>query len=202
MFTVLRYNKRTEKKTPFDRGKKMERDNQNPAFIRCRAEHFDAVTAMYERAVAELERTVNYPKWKKDHPGRDYVKEAIAKGEQFACVAEGEILGAVVLNEDPEGNYAIGRWSRDLPDGAYLVVHILAVDPAWKGRGIGGFLVDGAIAYAKEQGYRAIRLDIVPDNLPAKRLYTSRGFVSAGQMNVRPELTEIPIFELYELNLR
>ena len=177
-------------------------DGQAMTFVRCEPAQFEAVMALYERAVAELEQTVNYPKWSKEHPSRDYVKEAIEKGEQFACVADGEILGAVVLNEDPEGNYAIGRWSRDLPDGAYLVVHILAVDPAWKNRGIGGFLVDGAIAIAKERGYRAIRLDIVPDNLPAKRLYTSRGFVSAGQTDVRPELTEIPIFELFELNLR
>ena len=180
----------------------MERADLNPAFIRCRAEHYDAVTAMYARVLTELERTVNYPKWTKDHPGREYVKAAIEKGEQFACVANGEMLGAVVLNGDPEGNYAIGHWSRDLPDGAYLAVHILAVDPAWKNRGVGGFLVDGAIAYAKEQGYRAIRLDIVPENLPAKRLYTSKGFVSAGRMDLRPELKEIPIFELYELNLR
>ncbi len=180
----------------------MERENLNPAFIRCRAEHYDAVTSMYGRVLTELERTVNYPKWTKDHPGADYVREAIEKGEQFACVADGEILGAAVLNEDPEGNYAIGHWSEDLPEGAYLVVHILAVDPAWKNKGIGGFLVDGAVAFAKEQGYRAIRLDIVPDNLPAKRLYTSRGFVSAGQMDLRPEIKEIPIFELYELNLR
>ncbi len=180
----------------------MERGKLTLAFIRCRTEHCNAVTAMYERAVAELERTVNYPKWNKDHPGRDYVREAIEKGEQFACVADGAILGAAVLNEDPEGNYAIGRWSRELPEGAYLVVHILAVDPAWKNRGIGSFLVDGAVAYAREQGYRAIRLDIVPDNLPAKRLYTSKGFVSAGQMDLRPEIKEIPVFELYELNLR
>ena len=131
----------------------MEQENLNPAFIRCRAEHYDAVTAMYGRVLTELERTVNYPKWTKDHPGADYVKEAIEKGEQFACVADGEILGAAVLNEDPEGNYAIGHWSEDLPDGDYLVVHILAVDPAWKNKGVGGFLVDGAIAFAKEQGY-------------------------------------------------
>lgn len=194
--------KEQRKETLFDRGKIMERENLNPAFIRCRQEHCDAVTAMYGRVLAELERTVNYPKWTKDHPGRAYVKEAIEKGEQFACVAHGAILGAAVLNEDPEGNYAIGHWSRHLPDGTYLVVHILAVDPAWKNRGIGGFLVDSAIAYAKDRGYCAIRLDIVPDNLPAKRLYTSRGFVSAGQMDLRPEIKEIPIFELYELNLR
>jgi ribosomal protein S18 acetylase RimI-like enzyme len=177
-------------------------DGQALTFVRCGPAQFEAVMAMYERAVAELERTVNYPKWSEEHPSRDYVKEAIEKGEQFACVSGGAVLGAVVLNEDPEGDYSHGHWSKALRPGEFLAVHLLAVDPAYKKQGIGGFLTDHAIAYAGENGYRAVRLDIVPDNLPAKRLYTSRGFTSAGQMDLRPELEEIPIFELYELNLR
>ena len=177
-------------------------DRQTLAFIRCEPAQFNAVMAMYDRTLAELERTVNYPRWTKDHPGRDYVKKAIEKGEQYACAAGGAILGAVVLNEDPEGNYALGHWSRELKAGTFLVVHLLAVDPAYKQKGIGGFLVDHAVALAKENGYRAIRLDIVPDNVPAKRLYTSKGFTAAGQMDLRPEIEEIPIFELYELNLK
>ena len=171
------------------------------AFVRCRPAQFDAVTAMYERAVAQLERTVNYPKWSEAHPSRAYVKQAIEKGEQFACVLGETVLGAVVLNEDPEGDYTRGRWSRALAPGEFLAVHLLAVDPAFLRQGIGGFLADRAIACAKENGYRAVRLDIVPENLPAKRLYTSRGFTSAGIMDLRPELAEIPLFELLELNL-
>ena len=101
----------------------------------------------------------------------------------------------------PGGDYARGNWSRALDSGEFLAVHLLAVDPAHKHEGIGGFLTDCAVAYAKENGYRAVRLDIVPENLPAKRLYTSRGFTSAGRMDLRPELEEIPLFELYELNI-
>ena len=153
-----------------------------------------------KRSVTALKNT-HFPAIIKIHPGRDYVKEAIGKGEQFACVCGGAVLGAVVLNEDPEGDYARGNWSRALDSGEFLAVHLLAVDPAHKHEGIGGFLTDCAVAYAKENGYRAVRLDIVPENLPAKRLYTSRGFTSAGRMDLRPELEEIPLFELYELNI-
>ena len=177
-------------------------DRPTPAFVRCVPAQFAAVMAMYERAVAELERTVNYPKWSKEHPGRAYVQQAIEKGEQFACAAGGEILGAAVLNGDPEGDYALGHWRRALRAGEFLVIHLLAVDPAYKRQGVGGLLVDGAVAYAKKNGYRAIRLDIVPENLPAKRLYESKGFTCAGRADLRPELEEIPIFEMYELNLK
>ena len=205
MFTVYRYNTGEDgrKNCVTGREKKMNCDTnrQTPAFIRCRPAQFDAVMALYERTVADLERTVNYPKWTKDHPGRDYVKDAIEKGEQFACMIGSSILGAVVLNEDPEGNYALGHWSRALKSGEYLVVHLLAADPAYKKQGIGAFLVDHAVSYAEENGYRAIRLDIVPENIPAKNLYISKGFTSAGIADLRPEIEEIPLFELYELNL-
>ncbi len=181
---------------------KPDMDRQTLTFFQCTPAHYAAVTALYERTVADLERTVNYPKWSKEHPSREYVKEAIDKGWQFACASGGALCGAVVLNVDPEGDYALGRWSRDLPAGAFLVVHLLAVDPAYKRQGVGGFLADRAVAYARENGYRAVRLDIVPENVPAKRLYVSRGFTCAGQADVRPELEEIPTFELYELNLQ
>lgn len=57
-------------KTLFDRGKSMEQENLKPAFLRCRAEHCDAVTAMYARVLTELERTVNYPKMDEGPPRR------------------------------------------------------------------------------------------------------------------------------------
>ena len=172
-----------------------------PAFIRCDKTHFDAVAAMYERAVRKPEQTVNYPKWNSEHPSRAYVAASIDRGEQFACVREGAVLGAVVLSEDPEGRYDLANWSRDLRQGEYLAVHILAVDPAFEHRGVGGFLVDQSIAYAKAHGYKAIRLDVLPENLPAINLYRSRGFTCAGRHELMRNIPYIPIFELYERNI-
>ena len=172
----------------------------DPVFTKVDASQFAAVAGMYERAVEKLERTVNYPKWSKYHPSREYVAEAIMRGEQFACVDGGRILGAVVLNESPEGKYELGGWSRDLREGEYLVLHILAVDPEYERLGVGGFMVDGSIAFAKAKGYKAVRLDIVPENLPAAELYVSRGFVSAGRIDRLRDIEGIPVFEIFELN--
>ena len=170
------------------------------AFKQCDMTHFDAVAAMYARAVKALEETMNYPKWSEEHPSRVYVAESIRRGEQFACFKDGAVLGAVVLSEDPEGRYDLGDWSRSLPDGEFLVVHVLAVDPAFAHCGVGGFLIDQSIALAKSRGYKAIRLDVVPGNTPAVNLYQSRGFTSAGQSELMRNIAYIPMFELYELN--
>ena len=169
-------------------------------FIKCDCTHTDEVYSMYERTVKYLVQNINYPKWSKEHPSREYVEEAAKDGRLFACVDEGKILGAVVLSEDPEGCYELGDWKKELNVGEFLCVHILAVDPKYSRRGIGGFMADCIIDFAKKNGYRAIRLDIVPDNLPAKRLYESRGFTSAGCWDLKRNIDFIPIFELYELN--
>ena len=173
----------------------------NTEFIICTAEQYEDVVSVYEHSVEKLQRTINYPKWSEEHPSRDYVEQAISEGEQFACARDGKIIGAVVLSENPEGKYECGNWSRELKRGEYLAVHILAVEPDFERSGVGSFLVDGSIDYAKKNGYRALRLDIVPDNIPAKRLYETKGFASAGIKDLERNIPEIPLFELYELNI-
>lgn len=170
-------------------------------FIKCNMSHFDAVVSLYDRSVKKLEETVNYPKWSKDHPSREYIKDSIKNGRQFACLKDGEVLGAIVLSENPEGNYRAGEWSRELEEGEYLAIHVLAVDPEYKRQGIGGFLVDKSIEFARKNGYKAIRLDVVPENLPAVSLYKSKGFTSAGKKDLMRNIENIPVFELYGLNL-
>ena len=170
-------------------------------FIKCEKEHFGAVAKMYESSVDYLNRTINYPLWTSEHPSREYVEESIARGEQFACVESGRVLGAVVLSENPEGSYELGDWSRNFRYGEYLVIHILAVDPGHLKEGVGEFMVDGCISYAKSRGYKALRLDVVPGNVPAVRLYEKKGFVFAGEKDLQRGIKELPIFDLYELNI-
>ncbi len=170
-------------------------------WIRCTIKQLDLVSDMYSNVVQYLEETVNYPKWSKEYPCRENVREAIERGEQYACVENGQILGAVVLNDNPDGDYEAGDWSRNLKQGEYLVIHRLAVVPSQGQKGIGGYLVDRCIETALRERYRAIRLDVVPHNLPAIRLYEKKGFSFIGEKDLLRNIEDIPLFELYELNL-
>jgi GNAT superfamily N-acetyltransferase len=53
------------------------------------------------------------------------------------------------------------------------------VDPTARGRGLGGRLLDEAIAFSAERGYRSIVLWTVSALVAAARLYHSRGFALA-----------------------
>jgi ribosomal protein S18 acetylase RimI-like enzyme len=59
------------------------------------------------------------------------------------------------------------------------------VAPEFRRRGLGGALVDGALAHATAlPGLRQVRLSVNASNLPARALYQSRGFKCVG---VEPE---------------
>ncbi|MFD3549521.1 GNAT family N-acetyltransferase [Streptomyces sp. NPDC058655] len=57
-----------------------------------------------------------------------------------------------------------------------LLMDGIAVDPAERGRGIGGLLLREVEAVAAEQGCRRVRLDVVAENPRARALYERHGF--------------------------
>lgn len=155
----------------------------------------------YDRMVEWLDAHINYPKWiYKVYPSEVFVRDMTQEGSQYLCTVDGVIVSAFVLNTDPQGNYGNGHWSRDLMEGSYMVVHSLAVAPEVSGRGIATEVINYCISKAKEEGYQALRLDIVPGNLPAERLYVKNGFTFAGEVDLERGIERIPVFRLYEKN--
>ncbi len=61
-----------------------------------------------------------------------------------------------------------------------LEIRGLAVDPARQGEGIGGRLLDAAIARARAEGRRRLLLRVLSTNAGARRLYERHGFELEG----------------------
>ncbi len=168
---------------------------------KCEQKDIAATGAFYDRVVEYLDSHINYPKWRyKEYPSETYAAAMTADCCQYIIEEDEKIIAAFVLNCDPEGDYDKGKWSRELKDGEYMVIHALAVDPDIHGTGTGRKIVEFCIDTARNNGCKAIRLDIVPGNAPAKHLYESLGFKHIGDEDVRPEVEHIPAFSLYELN--
>lgn len=168
---------------------------------KCKESDVPAVGEFYDRIVRWLDAHINYPKWMyKLYPSEHSARAMTKEGAQYLCAEDGRIIGAFVLNTDPEGAYHKGHWSRELPDGSFMVIHALAVAPEYQGKGLGSEIVRFCIETAKAGGYRAIRLDIVPGNLPAQKLYEKNGFSYIEDADLERGYAHIPIFSLYELN--
>jgi GNAT superfamily N-acetyltransferase len=75
------------------------------------------------------------------------------------------------------------------------------VAPAARGKGLGTRLLDEAIAFSREEGYRSIVLWTVSSLAAAARLYVARGFVRTEEKPGRPWGVDV-LEEKYELSLR
>lgn len=169
--------------------------------FKCTMENLDNVAEFYDKVTGYLEKNVNYPKWThKEYPARESVVQAIGDGSQYACEDNGRIIGAFVLNDDPQGDYSAGDWKEPLDRGEFLVIHALARDPEVCQSRLGRKMVEYCINAAKDGGYGAVRLDAVPTNIPARRLYEGMGFSFAGEKDLLRGIEDIPEFALYELN--
>ncbi len=168
---------------------------------KCTEEEIVKIGEFYDQVVKYLCENVNYPKWTyKEYPSEPFVRAMVEEKSQFVCYEGDEIVGAFVLNDDPQGKYDNATWSKVLAQGTYMVCHALATRPDIQGKGLGKEIVAFCVDYAKEQGMKGIRLDVVPDNIPAKKLYEKCGFQYAGDVDLERGIQEIPVFSMYEMN--
>lgn len=130
--------------------------------------------------VAAQQPLTAYPlRWPLPFPVEDFV---VRPTERVAWVAE--LDGAVV------GHVAVAAPGEDLRPvlddvlgpGAALVVSVLVVAHEHAGRGVGGALLDRAVAWVREQG-RVPALDVVPTHERAVGLYRSRGWREVGRLH-------------------
>lgn len=90
-------------------------------------------------------------------------------------------LGAVFLLRGEQGNargYLVLTFGFSLEfRGRFVLLDEVYVDPALRGRGLGGSAVEHAAGWARAQGAAALRLEVNHANQPAKAVYSRRGFV-------------------------
>jgi GNAT superfamily N-acetyltransferase len=92
--------------------------------------------------------------------GRDGVTYVAEDGQQWVGMATG-------LVDD-----------RDAPDATLVGMF---VEPAMRGRGVGGALVEAVVRWARDRGVRRLGLWVTSTNGPALALYQRCGFRSTGR---------------------
>ncbi|MCR5576835.1 MAG: GNAT family N-acetyltransferase [Oscillospiraceae bacterium] len=169
---------------------------------KCRAEEVARTGRFYDNVVRWLNEHVNHPRWIYGvYPSEGSVRTMAEAGAQYLCIRGGSIVGAFALNTEPQGSYQKADWSRALADGSYMILHALAVDPRLQRQGLGAEVIRFCADKAKADGYQAIRIDVVPTNIPARRLFEKNGFSYVGDVDLELPIGDIPAFSMYELNI-
>lgn len=149
-------------------------------FRKATADDFDACMEVYHAVIDNQDAMPSSPKWVRGlYPTKDFLEEQLPDGVLIA-EDDGRILASVVVNHTFAPGYEAVPWSVDVSNEEALAVHLLAVDPAHHKEGLGRFLMDNLAEWAREQGFKTIRLDVINHNPAACGFYEKLGYTYKG----------------------
>ncbi|MCR1839919.1 GNAT family N-acetyltransferase [Murimonas intestini] len=159
----------------------------------------DVIEQLYNDLLDVLETGMNYPGWKRGiYPTRKDALTGIVENSLFVARSGDSIVGAFILNHKPENGYDNAKWLYGGDYSLILVVHTLVVHPAFMNRGIGLQLLRFAEKWGKQNGMKAIRLDVYENNVPAIALYERCGYQYIQSIDLGFGHYGLDLFKLYE----
>lgn len=140
-------------------------------------EEFEKLKNFYYSVIDGLEGTPYLPAWQKGvYPYDSQLQDALSKGELFVFEEDGNLIGAAIFNSKVNEEYNKINWPTEARGDEVMTIHILAIGPRAQRHGYGRRMVTLATDYAREQGFKVIRIDAWSANAPAIKLYTQMGF--------------------------
>jgi ribosomal protein S18 acetylase RimI-like enzyme len=140
----------------------------------------DSVMALVRRVVPLMRASGNL-QWDDHYPNADVFERDIELDQLWLAEIDGEIAGVAAITSDQEPEYANVGW--DIHETA-IVVHRLAVDPGFQGKGVAVALMEQAEAVARERGIVALRVDTNTQNQVTQRLFPKLGYELAGEISL------------------
>lgn len=158
------------------------------------------VLAFYHDLIDRMQGQPYCPYWTKGvYPTHGDIDLAIGRENMFLAVEGAAIAGALILNHAQAPDYAKVNWATEAAPERVGVIHLLAVHPAFQGRGVGRRLLARAVEESRSRGDAVIRLDTLTWNLPGRRLYEGFGFRYCGDFEQTYPTTGTIPFSMYEL---
>lgn len=110
--------------------------------------------------------------WRRDVTTEDF-HQRIADGDRCWVARHLDQLIACAWVSTRHGRYLCDRFPLRARE-AYL--YDMFTDPAWRGRGVAGLLIERMAAQLKSEGFQSLMLAIYPENTAARRAYEKAGF--------------------------
>jgi len=166
------------------------------------ANDFETVKAVYTDVAENTPGIERYARWVYGkHPTDDSIRAYVDNGEMYVLTDGDQIAGAVAIVMHQDRDYEAVPWAENLANDEVATLHLLAVRPKYRGRALGNTILEQAVGLARRNGKKALRLDTLESNLPARRMYEKAGFSCRGKQRWYAENTGWTDFRLYEKEL-
>ena len=161
---------------------------------------FFKIRSLYWNLIDQDQDDPSFPHWKKGiHPSDEMILDSIDKGDLYVLADGEKIAACVIANDEKVEGYADAPWQVDSDD--IIVLHVLAVHPEYRGKGMARRLVENVIEQERKAGKKALRLDVIENNTTAERLYQKLGFRYIQTKTLYYDVVGEMTFKLYELVL-
>ena len=169
-------------------------------FRKAEKEDFDKIRSLYWTMIDREQDDPSFPHWKKGiHPSDVMIQNSIDKEELYVLADSDEIAACVIANDEKVDGYADAPWQIDSEE--VIVLHVLAVHPDHRGKGLARTLVENVIELERKAGKKALRLDVIKNNTTAEKLYQKLGFQYIQTKTLYYDVVGEMTFKLYELVL-
>ena len=166
-------------------------------FRKAEKEDFDKIKSLYWTLIDQEQDDPSFPHWKKGiHPSDEMIQDSIDKGDLYVLADGDEIAACVIANDEKVEGYADAPWQIDSDD--VIVLHVLAVHPDHRGKGLARRLVENVIEQERKAGKKALRLDVIENNTIAEKLYQKLGFQFIQTKTLYYDVVGKMTFKLYE----
>ncbi len=118
--------------------------------------------------------------WTNNYPTLAIVENDIDEGNLYCAILENQCVGIINISEEQEPEYDRIAWKNN--NGKILVIHRLAVDPLFQGKGIAKKLMDFAEQFGIRNNYPSVRLDAFSENKRVLEFYETRGYKKRGEV--------------------
>ena len=146
----------------------------------------DRIAEIVRLVVPAMQASGNH-QWDEHYPNRAAFAADVANGELWVAEVDGQVAAMAAFCREQSPEYATVGWDLNEPA---LALHRLAVDPAFRGRGVARALTLHAETVARELGIAVLRVDTNTQNQATQKLLPSIGYIYAGEIGLahRPGL--------------
>lgn len=117
--------------------------------------------------------------WQDQYPEIGHIEDDLKAGDGYVLTDGETIIGynCISFGKEPVYDELQGQW---LSTGPYGVVHRMAVDNNYRGKGLASTLLNFAEDICKEKGVHSIKIDTGSDNKIMRHILHKNGYAYCG----------------------
>lgn len=135
--------------------------------------------------------------WQNNYPNYETIKNDIKNGYAYVLEENDQIIGTVAVSFDGEKSYDTiyeGQW---LSNNKYAVIHRMAVDNNYKGKGLSSVIMKHVEVVCLKNGVHSIKIDTHKKNKSMQRVIGKNNFNYCGIIYVDDKSKRVAFEKLF-----